>query len=158
MKYTNLIYTGLALCILLHSCIVEKRVRSQISLVDCIQMGEFQRYFEWNDSCISYEILKVSDDNSFSICINEVSGNKDKRYYCEGMFEISLSCNGEPGACFVFMTNDAQKKSEIDRIAHPIDNTEDRIARWQNNYVCICLHSCDTLFDSYNAIPYVRID
>ena len=95
---------------------------------------------------------------AFSICISEISGNKDKRYYCEGTFEISLSRNGEPGACFVFMTNDAQKKSEIDRIAHPIDNTEDRIARWQNNYVCICLHSCDTLFDSYNAIPYVRID
>lgn len=157
MKYTNVIIAGLALCILLHSCIVEKQIQPQISLVDCIRMGAFQRYFEWNDSCKTYEILKVSEDNSFSIYINEIFGKKDSVYYCEGKYEISLNQNGESEACVIFKTHDAQKESAIARIAHPIDNTEDRIVRWRNNYVYICLRSCDTLYDSYNAIPYIRI-
>lgn len=139
----------LFLCLLVFSCGVEKKVQTnaQHSLY-----GYFQRTLT-SEYCQSSELLKINNNGTFSINIKERLNGKDSIYNCEGIYRICVDSNKTA----LFQTNNAQKQSSIDRMAYPIDGGLKKIELWNGHDVHIRIYSEDTLYDSYNAKPFVRI-
>lgn len=153
MKYATLICVGSIISIL-HSCAFVKQTKTDNTCYENQFHGIFQRYHQWNDSCQSKEILTINRDGSFSICIKETTNGLDTGYYCSGVYWKPADSTLP---CLILQTRNAQTKTAIDRIAYPIDGNTSRINLWNSHDVCICMHGCDTIFETSNDLPYVRV-
>lgn len=154
MKFTTTIIFGFILGMPLNSCAVAKQKQTTYSEKQCC--GKFQRHHQWNGTCQTNEILTIDGDGSFSICIKETSNGIDTVYYCEGVYWMSLESEKNLSS-FVFQTRDAHKSPSIDRIAYPVDAAVNRINLWSSHDVCVYIRGCDTLYETSNAVPYIRI-
>lgn len=156
MKYTTLIFFGSILIILLHSCSVANQTQTKTTYSENLYYGKFQRCHQWNAAYQTNEILTINRDGTFSIRIKATSNGIDTGYYCKGMYWMSVDSK-KSLSCIVLQTQDAHNRPSIDRIAYPVDGSIDRITLWNSHDVCMCIHGCDTLFETSNAVPYVRI-
>lgn len=156
MKYTSLICIAAFLCMLLKSCVVGKETQTNDAFAGDEFSGVFQRA-QWDDTSKTNEILEVNRDGTFSICIMTTINGTDTEYRCKGVYWMSSDSVGESLPCVLLQTQDAHQKSSMDRIAYPVDGSLTRIESWSSHDVCIFIHHCDTLFDSYNSIPFIRM-
>lgn len=141
-------------CFLLCSCLVEKNMHTKEVKYEELS-GVFQRTTQINAFQIT-ETLEITKDNTFSITIRMTRCGGDSIYSDKGTYTVSFdSAKGHP--CILMKTREAQSVSEIDRIAHPVDGSLNNIELWSSHYVYLYLHGIDKLFDTYHAIPFVRL-
>lgn len=117
--------------------------------------GIFQRTIQ-ADAFQATETLEITKDDLFSITIRMTRCGVDTIYSDKGACTVSLGSE-KSHPCILVKTREAQSVSEIDRIAYPVDGSLNNIELWSSHYVYLYLHGIDTLFDTYYAIPFVRL-